>query len=283
MVYDINETKLDELYGEMLGYCSGMLDMLKDASNAIENQHFPISITITNPDVKKKLSIADTDLERHKILLQCEESILPIAQTVFRYLLEDFCTYMEESIDNVVRFKPQVAFTLARKPLIDDIFMFMYLLHDKKQALHFIYEEDSRKKDLGKQKKFDESLCRECSGIIGEKPQDDMLFLLRHSEESYSIKSVCDRASHIITSRKSMRTGAGELNFVFINQEIIDFYTKQYCKIVPIVLIYVTQIIGKLLENLFNLSINDAVIQNLKNSFTSLLTQSIKNDEKEDV
>lgn len=280
MIYDANETKLDELYGEMLGYCSGMLDMLKKASSTIGHQKFPISFKVKDSNIRERLDCANTELERHKILLQSEESVLPMAQMVFRYLLEDFCTYMEESIDNVVRFKPQVAFTLARKPIIDDIFMFMYLLHDKREALEFVYEDDSRKKDLGKQKDFDEYLCKECSEIVGEETKDNFLFLLRHSEESYSIKSVCDKASHIITSRKSMRTGAGELNFVFVNQEIIDFYTKQYCKIVPVVLIYAMQIIGKLLEDLFDVSVNNSVVLKVKNTFMDLLVQAIERDKE---
>lgn len=280
MVCDVNETKLEELHGEMLGYCSGMLDMLKEACNAVGHQKFPISIDIQDSTIREKIDLASTELERHKIIIQSEEAALPMAQMVFRYLLEDFCTYMEESIDCVARFKPQVAFTLARKPLIDDIFMLMFLLYDKKQALDFIYEDDSRKKDLGKQKEFDEFLCKECSEIIGEKTKDNFLFLLRHSEEFYSIKSVCDKASHIITSRKNIRTGAGELNFVFVDQEIMDFYTKRYCKIVPVVLIYITQIVGKLLEDLFDISVNNDLVLKLKNTFMELLVQAIEQDKE---
>ena len=77
-----------------------------------------------------------------------------------------------------------------------------------------------------------------------------------------------------------MRTGAGELNFVFVNQEIIDFYTKQYCKIVPVVLIYAMQIIGKLLEDLFDVSVNNSVVLKVKNTFMDLLVQAIERDKE---
>lgn len=278
MVYDINETKLDELHGDMLGYCSVMIDMLKDVCNAVSHQENYGLIDIQDSNIKEKINRASTELERYKILSQNEKFILPLAQTVFRYLLEDFCTYMEESIDCVVRFKPQVAFTLARKPLIDDIFMLMYFLYDKKQALDFIYGDDSQKKDLGKQKEFDEKLCKECSEIIGEKNDENFLFFLRHSENLYGIKSVCDKASHIITSRKNIKTEAGELNFVFVNQETIDFYIKKYCKTVSVILIYITRIAGELTKDLFNISVNNDLLLKIENTLMDLLRQVVEQD-----
>ena len=66
MRYDLNETTLEEYHGELLGYCSGMLDMLKEALNYIEGQKFPICVDIAD-DFREKMNSANTELERYQI------------------------------------------------------------------------------------------------------------------------------------------------------------------------------------------------------------------------
>lgn len=63
---------------------------------------------------------------------------------LFNSILLDFCLWMENSLKMIQEFKPQLAFALARKPLIDEIYYLQLLYLDPQCAVHRLYPENSR-------------------------------------------------------------------------------------------------------------------------------------------
>ena len=242
-MYNIYDTTVEREHGQLLGYGGGIIGFFKKLIVECRKKGIATSITITNSEITEKLENAKTETERHQILINAGIGIEALAKKAFLDLLSDFCIYMEQSIQNAKDFKPQVALTLARRPLIDDVFYLMLLLCDYHAALQLIYENDSRKKDLRNLITRDKELCRRCLEIIGGNSNENLLFELRHGRHQNSIKASCDRAIHIATSNPTIRTHAGELNFVFMSQETLDYHMKMYCKLIPATLIYVFGIV----------------------------------------
>ncbi len=166
----------------------------------------------------------------------------------FNRLLGDFCLYMYESLRCVFEFKPQVAYTLARKPLIDDIFYLQYLYLKPTEVLDLVFSEDSQKKDVGNNKKTDEEHSDEIAKQIDF---DESFFNLRYDDAEYGILHNCNKAMHIATSRsKASITKSGELNFVFMEDDQIELYIKLYLGTVPLLLFYVAIISIKISEKI---------------------------------
>ena len=69
-------------------------------------------------------------------------------QNLFCRLLTDFLLYMQESISNVKRLNPHIALTLARKPLIDDIYYLQHLLANSDNAIALVLSDKAEKKRL---------------------------------------------------------------------------------------------------------------------------------------
>lgn len=171
-------------------------------------------------------------------------------QNLFCRLLTDFLLYMQESISNVKRLNPHIALTLARKPLIDDIYYLQHLLVNSDNAIALVFSDDAKEKEWSRTK--DEAISDQAFQQLGYLEKRNIFFEIRCGDSEISLLTFCNKASHIVTSRGSKQTNSisGELNFVFIRDKEILRFTKYYCKTVPRILSYATRIICKIYENL---------------------------------
>lgn len=79
---------------------------------------------------------------------------------------------------------------------------------------------------------------------------------MRYAKDIPSIRAIGDRASHIATSGAGIKVESGELNFVFIEDSVIEEFTELYCKLLPLLMYYVVYLVKHLLNKILGKEID---------------------------
>ena len=252
---------MDEFYTELVSFCDRYLWCIEQVYIAVKSklQNYSQTVSISSiPEAESKT--ADEIFE-----ILCKNGTLNefYKQNLFCRLLSDFLLYMQESISNVKRLNPHIALTLARKPLIDDIYYLQLLLVNSDNAIALVFSDKAEDKDWSRTK--DEVISDQAFQQLGYPGERNIFFEMRCGDSEISLLTFCNKASHIVTSRGSEQnhTASGELNFVFIKDEEILNYTQYYCKTIPWILSYVTRIICKIHENLVKAPSFDDLLDSL--------------------
>lgn len=251
---------------ENINKIDSFIKILEEIYIAVKNDVTKV-ITCSDKNLVKRLESTLDEYERLKIVFGSELNNF-FKKKTFYCLLCDFCVYINESVEQLKKFNPQVAFTLARKPLIDDAYYLMKLLVDSDTAIDLILNKVAKEKEIKSEddKKICEQLNKYFKVSIG-----NVFHELRFSKENFSIKSQCDRASHIVTSyNRNIETNKGELNFIFINDKTIEEFSSYYCLLVSLVLGLMTAIVIKLYEFLYSKTLNinlEEFIENILSDF----------------
>jgi len=235
---------MNERYTEILNISKSLIEFLETIYlRNINNKS--CSILITDKRIVNELNLANSENERLKIIKKSKVLYSHYKEKLFAYLLCDFCQYMYDSLHCVFEFKPQIAYALARKPLIDDIFYFQYLYLESDEVIDLILSENASDKDVGNKNNIDED--KKKSKIISERigfAYIDPFTLRRGKEDEYSILNNCNKSMHISTNRQKVcTTQSGELNFIFMDDNVIEDYIKPYLNTVPLLLFYVGRIV----------------------------------------
>ena len=239
-----------------------------------------IYIAVKN-DATKGIICSDKNLIKRLESTLDENEILEIVfggelnnffkKKTFYCLLCDFCVYINESVEQLKKFNPQVAFTLARKPLIDDAYYLMKLLVDSDATIDLILNKTAKDKEITS--KDDKEICEQLNRYFNV-DIGNVFHELRYSKETFSIKSQCDRASHIVTSKnQNIETNKGELNFIFTSDKTIEEFSTYYCLLVSLVLGLMTAIVIRIFELFYA---EESVID-LDNFIENILNDFVKN------
>lgn len=252
---------MDEFYTELVSFCDRYLWCIEQVYIAVKNKLQNYSKTVPISSIPE--SESKTADEIFEILHKNGTLKEFYKQNLFCRLLSDFLLYMQESISNVKRLNPQVALTLARKPLIDDIYYLQHLLVNSDNAITLVFSDKAKEKDWARVK--DETISDQAFRQLGYPGKRNIFFEMRCGDGDISLLTFCNKASHIVMSRGSKQNHSisGELNFVFIKDEEILNYTQYYCKTIPWILSYVTRIICKIHENLVKAPSFDDLLDSL--------------------
>lgn len=268
---------MGETYTELVSFCDRYLWCIEQVYIAVKSklQNYSQTVSISSiPEAESKT--ADEIFE-----ILCKNGTLNefYKQNLFCRLLSDFLLYMQESISNVKRLNPQVALTLARKPLIDDVYYLQHLLVNTDNAIALVFSDKAEEKDWARVK--DETISDQAFRQLGYPGKRNIFFEMRCGDGDISLLTFCNKASHIVTSRGSKQNHSisGELNFVFIKDEEILNYTQYYCKTVPCVLSYATRVICKIYENLLIAPSFDDLLDSLDEKLAEALKESSEGTE----
>lgn len=268
---------MDEKYTDLVNFCNRYLWCIEQVYIAVKSKlrNYSQSVSILNiPEAESK-----TADEIYEILRKSGALNDFYKQNLFCRLLTDFLLYMQESISNVKRLNPQVALTLARKPLIDDVYYLQHLLVNTDNAIALVFSDKAEEKDWARVK--DETISDQAFRQLGYPGKRNIFFEMRCGDGDISLLTFCNKASHIVTSRGSKQNHSisGELNFVFIKDEEILNYTQYYCKTVPCVLSYATRVICKIYENLLIAPSFDDLLDSLDEKLAEALKESSEGTE----
>lgn len=190
-----------------------------------------LSITFTNKNLEEFDILAK--LSEQKDVELSEKILLP---HIYFSLLKDLSYYLYESLSCNERGKVTVAFTLARKPLQDNLFYLSWILADAKDFLEKILYEETKAYDVSKMKGKEgeiSNLFLKVKDFIETKDNlfnfselmidPDLLYdVIYNRKAENSLTSAFDQSIHLVTNNRNYPTERQNLNFVFSDDKIWD-------------------------------------------------------------
>lgn len=168
-------------------------------------------------------------------------------------VLKDFLQFIYESLNAVRNTRFSVAYTLIRKPFVDELLLFEQLLADKTDFINrYYFQNDVRLYDPGNRKLTDADRRNIITNAVNKLkyPSDfsvDTLFDYRYEKSAkYGMNWVSNHALHIVTTDSNYKTLDKNLNFVFSVKDDYEGYWNHYYSIVLYLLFYTSTIIDEI-------------------------------------
>jgi hypothetical protein len=248
---------LPEKYHKINNLCAIIYDQLteiykrpnyKDLSETIIN--FTADMKFTKEFKKGTLHPLDW-LKRNELN---EEIEIIITKQIILAIGHDFINFVFESMDCAKHGKMSVAYALLRKPFTDELLIFEQLLVNRHEFINRFYfkgypeDYDPSDKKIDKKKMIALATKKLRVNLF---PSSEFIYDLRYNK-SYAagINGISNHALHLVTRDRNYRTLNQNFNFVFWNQEDMEYFFKHYYGFVPYLLIYAVSIIDELVFNL---------------------------------
>lgn len=235
---------------ESIEYCEKCLKFCEDIFLQLNNQeHFAISINDKSlmEQIRQEQSIGNLEeIARNNSLFDDMYN-----KRLLKFLIMDFCIYMGQSIINIKQFNPQLAFCLARKPFCETLCYLEKMLINPKETVDLVFSDNSKNKDIdnkGNNGINSKETYLAVLKILGLENLKESIYDMRYAKDIPSIRAIGDRASHIATSGAGIKVESGELNFVFIDDGVIEDFTKLYCNLMPLLMYYAVYVIKQLFK-----------------------------------
>lgn len=207
-------------------------------------------------------------------------------------LLTDLNYFLYESLSCIERGKVTVAFSLARKPFLDNLFYLCWLLVDQDEFMEkFLYHE-SKKYDISNMKK-NSNKVEEVFLKVQDEVLKDKYLSLNFSSEIFSmyqilfdkqapngINGIFNKSMHLVTGDRNYKTQNQNLNYIFFNEENWNEYWELYYVRVPNIILFIVEVAITLFEKFSNIPENYSIY----NSFLreSKFIASIKEDKSKE-
>lgn len=193
------------------------------------------------------------ELTKRKDLIVSEQLLIP---HIYFSLLRDLNYYLFESLSCIERGKVTVAFSLARKPLQDNLFYLSWILVHPQDFLEKIQYGIPKEYDVSEIKgdrKTITSLFSEATKMIHsssdfldvsrELLKPELLYdVIYNRKAPNSLTGAFDKSIHLVTRNKHYPTENQNLNFVFADDTIWDEYWGLYYEKIPYILLYLVEV-----------------------------------------
>lgn len=216
-----------------------------------------LSFKFTN-EVDEQLELFD-ELERRKDIDISEKVFIP---HIFFSILRDLNYYLFESLSCIERGKVTVAFSLARKPLQDNLFYLSWILvqpHEFLGKMQYGSPKEYDVSDLKGKKDFVIDLFSKAKVLVQSKNSSldfsqellnpELLYdVIYNRKAENSLTSAFDKSIHLVTRNKNYPTEKQNLNFIFADDEIWDEFWNLYYQKIPHILLYLVEVIVAIFE-----------------------------------
>lgn len=216
-----------------------------------------LSFKFTN-EVDEQLELFD-ELERRKDRDISEKVFIP---HIFFSILRDLNYYLFESLSCIERGKVTVAFSLARKPLQDNLFYLSWILvqpHEFLGKMQYGSPKEYDVSDLKGKKDFVIDLFSKAKVLVQSKNSSldfsqellnpELLYdVIYNRKAENSLTSAFDKSIHLVTRNKNYPTEKQNLNFIFADDEIWDEFWNLYYEKIPYILLYLVEVIVAIFE-----------------------------------
>lgn len=184
---------------------------------------------------------------------------------LFFSLLIDFSNYYTASIEMALNGNINVAWALLRKPLQEALAYFEWLYVDRKELLGLMIEGNNvkaydimNKSLLNKRKEHIEKIqAKRGSGKID-------MFEFRYSyDNEFTLNGILQATNHLITTRPALKTSPSGLNYIFLDDEIVNRNIGFYYTSIPYVMLYAMDIIMYMFEEIATLGDYTSIVNHL--------------------
>ncbi|GAH08133.1 unnamed protein product, partial [marine sediment metagenome] len=169
--------------------------------------------------------------------------------------LSDFCHFVYEGLKCSEKGKTTVAFALFRKPFKENLLFFEWLLGDPVEFMKVFYTKETSRYTIDKILK-EEKIQIIANSIDKIWPQErffneDYIYKLRYAKKcAYGFENYWQRATHLVTSFREIKTEPHNLNFIFSNYEDKESQWEFIYLMVPMLLYYTLNVVEHLFLNI---------------------------------
>lgn len=186
-------------------------------------------------------------LENHG---RTDDRIQIIRTAIFPALLSDFLHFIYEALDISKKAKLAVTYALLRKPLQEDLCLFEQMLVDM-NGLHNTLSTEPEK-----------LYSQSAGGCEAHAKRIEMVLKILEMEDLFDSKYIaqlrydknaddgfdglCNKATHLFTAHKAIKTEKLNVNFIFSDSESRDYQWNYLYSRLPYLLVYARSVIERL-------------------------------------
>lgn len=174
-----------------------------------------------------------------------------ISKNITFALISDICHFIFQALDSAKGIKMSVAYSLIRKPFLENLIIMEQLLSDEKL---FLKRFGGKPEDFDPGRLNDEekkALIKSCISKLKSEfmLHEEVIFELRFNKKhGASFYSTSNLATHLVTTRHAgFKTVSNDFNFVFSTPEDWEDQLQYFYYFVPYVLFYAVEIIDQYL------------------------------------
>lgn len=186
-------------------------------------------------------------LENHG---RIEDRIQMIRTAIFPALLSDFLHFIYEALDVSKKAKLTVSYALLRKPLQEDLCLFEQMLVDMNELHNTLSTEPE--KLYSQSAGGSEAHAKRIEKVLKILEMEDLfdakyIAQLRYDKSADDgFDGFCNKATHLFTAHKAIKTEKLNVNFIFSNSECRDSQWNYLYSRLPYLLIYARNVIERL-------------------------------------
>lgn len=251
-IYPQDDTKLPYDYHFSHNFCVRLYDdlvwVLKDEKT---QKKINVEVNLKPKDKGKNLEESDNILEWLKEKGYESELDNIVSKHLTFSIISDICHFIYQALNSTKNIKLTVAFTLIRKPFLENLLIIEQLLCNEIEFLRK-FESDASNFDPGKlkpdekKKLIEDSLNKVNNNFFLD---TDIIYQLRWDKKnSNSIYAMSNLATHLVTTRNSSyKTNNQNLNFIFSGYNEWDSQLNYFYYYIPYLLFYMLEIIDQYL------------------------------------
>ena len=242
--------------------------IINETYNDLRYQKFDLE---SEDDFKDDEHIFDYLLRKEKF----EEHDNFVRKSLVNALIIDVCYFLQEALASSKRKRLTVTFSLLRKPFIYHLPVFLRLLFEEEFLFNF-NNNDSFDVNYITEEKKQELIKQSLSLLLGAKSltADEIYDWIFNQKNPDSLINLTNKALHLSTTRnKSNKTEIQNLNFIFSNQDDIENLWSYIYTYIPVLLLYLVEIIEPLVFAIIDLP--DNVYENRIKERILIMTKNV--------
>lgn len=156
-------------------------------------------------------------------------------------VVADASAFLCESLIASGKGKTQVAYSLLRKPLKENLLLLEWLAGSPDDFLERFHGEDVSEYLLNRlNKKHRQEIIRKAAEIVDVPGADlELMWKVRYAKQyPNSLETLWTKATHLVTSVDAIATEPGNLNVVFSTASAVEEQWEHYYETVPLLLYY---------------------------------------------
>lgn len=204
-----------------------------------------LSVTLDLGDAQKAEEFSKLEGEALWTWLQSNGHQDVIDDLTYRQLtaavVADASAFLSESLIASGKGKTQVAYSLLRKPLKENLLLLEWLAGSPEDFLDRFNGESVSEYLLNRLSKEHrrEIIHRAARAVDVPGADEELMWTVRYAKEyPNSLETLWTKATHLVTSVDAIATAPGNLNFVFSTASAVEEQWEHYYKILPLLLYY---------------------------------------------
>jgi hypothetical protein len=204
---------------------------------------FYTTVQLRNEEDRLALEKADDIFDWLEQTRRVDDRTAILVTTVFPEVLGDMLHCFYEALETSRKGKLTVAFVLLRKPLQESLFLLETVIADRSGfAEKLTYEPVKLWSQGAGGVEVHTKRIRKVLDLLGEGERFDAAYLaqLRYDKEAHDgFDGVCNKAMHLFTNHKAIRTAPLNVNFIFSNADALHTQWSYLYSRLPYLLVYI--------------------------------------------